>query len=103
MRPYLLHGNRKYKPTFIPILIYDLCLHHMQSWFLNFAYIVQFWRGTLGEANEAFSTRQPKGEITVLIEGKLIAIDDAPSEEFLEHELRELTAKGHTQLQLTCP
>ncbi|WVZ58975.1 hypothetical protein U9M48_009190 [Paspalum notatum var. saurae] len=55
-----------------------------------------FWRGTLGEANQVFASRQPKGEITVLIEGKLISVDDAPSEEFLEHELRELTAKGHT-------
>jgi 16S rRNA (cytidine1402-2'-O)-methyltransferase len=59
-------------------------------------YILQFWRGTLGEANEAFATRQPKGEITVLIEGKLISDDEIPSEDFLEHELRELTAKGYT-------
>jgi 16S rRNA C1402 (ribose-2'-O) methylase RsmI len=57
---------------------------------------LQFWRGTLGEANEAFATRQPKGEITVLIEGKLISVDETPSEDFLEHELRELTAKGYT-------
>nr|AAV64189.1 hypothetical protein F9002 [Zea mays] len=56
----------------------------------------EFWRGTLGEANEAFATRQPKGEITVLIEGKLISDDEIPSEDFLEHELRELTAKGYT-------
>jgi 16S rRNA C1402 (ribose-2'-O) methylase RsmI len=57
---------------------------------------LQFWRGTLGEANEAFATRQPKGEITILIEGKLMSNDETPSDDFLEHELRELTAKGHT-------
>ncbi|CAL4933374.1 unnamed protein product [Urochloa decumbens] len=56
----------------------------------------EFWRGTLGEANEAFATRQPKGEITVLIEGQLISVDETPSEDFLEHELRELMTKGHT-------
>nr|CAB3494716.1 unnamed protein product [Digitaria exilis] len=56
----------------------------------------EFWRGTLGEANEAFATRQPKGEVTVLIEGQLISVDETPSEDFLEHELRELIAKGHT-------
>ncbi|CAN6311169.1 unnamed protein product [Urochloa humidicola] len=56
----------------------------------------EFWRGTLGEANEAFATRQPKGEITVLIEGQLISVDETPSEDFLVHELRELMAKGHT-------
>lgn len=55
----------------------------------------EFWRGTLGEANEAFATRQPKGEITVLIEGNSISIDETPSDDFLEHELKELMAKGH--------
>ncbi|XP_037460477.1 ribosomal RNA small subunit methyltransferase I-like isoform X2 [Triticum dicoccoides] len=55
----------------------------------------EFWRGTLGEANEAFATRQPKGEITILIDGSSISIDETPSDDFLEHELRELMAKGH--------
>jgi len=32
----------------------------------------------------------------VLIEGQLISVDETPSEDFLEHELRELMAKGHT-------
>lgn len=32
----------------------------------------------------------------MLIEGKLISDDEIPSEDFLEHELRELTAKGYT-------
>ncbi|XP_044968946.1 ribosomal RNA small subunit methyltransferase I isoform X3 [Hordeum vulgare subsp. vulgare] len=55
----------------------------------------EFWRGTLGEANEAFATRQPKGEITILIDGNSISIVEKPSDDFLEHELRELMAKGH--------
>lgn len=32
----------------------------------------------------------------MLIEGQSISVDETPSEEFLEHELRELMAKGHT-------
>uniref|UniRef100_A0A452Y9K9 Uncharacterized protein n=1 Tax=Aegilops tauschii subsp. strangulata TaxID=200361 RepID=A0A452Y9K9_AEGTS len=55
----------------------------------------EFWRGTLGEANEAFATWQPKGEITILIDGNSISIDETPSDDFLEQELRELMAKGH--------
>ncbi|VAH03688.1 ribosomal RNA small subunit methyltransferase I-like isoform X4 [Triticum dicoccoides] len=55
----------------------------------------EFWRGTLGEANEAFASRQPKGEITILIDGNSVSIDETPSDDFLEHELRELMAKGH--------
>ncbi|CAK9178479.1 unnamed protein product [Ilex paraguariensis] len=56
----------------------------------------EFWRGTLEEAKEAFSTHQPKGEITLLIEGKSICIDETPSESKLENELRELISKGHS-------
>ncbi|KAM0881827.1 hypothetical protein ACQ4PT_032696 [Festuca glaucescens] len=55
----------------------------------------EFWRGTLGEANEAFATRQPKGEITLLIEGNSISADETPSDDFLEHELKEMMAEGH--------
>ncbi|EPS64059.1 hypothetical protein M569_10721 [Genlisea aurea] len=59
----------------------------------------EFWRGSLGEAEEAFTGRQPKGEITVLIEGR--AIDDgndggSVSEFELENELKELISKGHS-------
>ncbi|KAE9458614.1 hypothetical protein C3L33_09489, partial [Rhododendron williamsianum] len=54
-----------------------------------------FWRGTLGEAKEAFSTRQPKGEITFLIEGKANVVE-TPSESQLENELRELISVGHS-------
>lgn len=40
--------------------------------------------------------RQLKGEITFLIEGKSISIDESPSESQLENELRELISEGHS-------
>lgn len=49
----------------------------------------------MGEAKEAFSTRQPKGEITFLIEGKANVVE-TPSESQLENELRELISVGHS-------
>ncbi|KAH6776469.1 Tetrapyrrole Methylase [Perilla frutescens var. hirtella] len=56
----------------------------------------EFWRGTLAEAKEAFSTRQPKGEITLLIEGMIISEDDQLSDSELENKLGELISKGHS-------
>ncbi|GKB59780.1 ribosomal RNA small subunit methyltransferase I isoform X1 [Tanacetum coccineum] len=56
----------------------------------------EFWRGTLGEAKSAFLERQPKGEITFLIEGKPICEVETPSEGQLENELKELISNGHT-------
>ncbi|KAK9270654.1 hypothetical protein L1049_026236 [Liquidambar formosana] len=56
----------------------------------------EFWRGTLGEAREAFSLHQPKGEITLLIEGKTNCMVETPSESQLENELRDLMSKGHS-------
>ncbi|KAI0492999.1 hypothetical protein KFK09_027275 [Dendrobium nobile] len=56
----------------------------------------EFWRGTLGEAVMVFSSGQPKGEITLLIEGKADSPSKAPSEDELEHELRDLISKGHS-------
>lgn len=56
----------------------------------------EFWRGTLREALEAFSSHQPKGEITFLIEGKPICEAETPSEDQLESELRELISTGHS-------
>ncbi|VFQ65741.1 unnamed protein product [Cuscuta campestris] len=56
----------------------------------------EFWRGTIGQAKEAFSTHQPKGEITFLLEGKPPSTDDAPSESELESDLKELISQGHT-------
>ncbi|GMP54668.1 hypothetical protein CsSME_00019754 [Camellia sinensis var. sinensis] len=53
-----------------------------------------FWCGTLEEAKGAFLTRQPKGEIAFLIEGKANCVVEAPSESQLENELRELIAGG---------
>ncbi|KAA8528686.1 hypothetical protein F0562_036041 [Nyssa sinensis] len=55
----------------------------------------EFWRGTLKEAKETYSTQQPKGEITLLIEGKAIMVE-TPSESQLENELRELISRGHS-------
>ncbi|XP_028061841.1 uncharacterized protein LOC114265274 [Camellia sinensis] len=54
----------------------------------------EFWCGTLEEAKGAFLTRQPKGEITFLIEGKANCVVEAPSESQLENELRELISGG---------
>ncbi|XP_023767176.1 uncharacterized protein LOC111915757 [Lactuca sativa] len=56
----------------------------------------EFWRGTLGEAKLAFMDRQPKGEITFLIEGKTNCEVETPSEAQLEKELEELMSNGHS-------
>lgn len=56
----------------------------------------EFWRGTLGEAKAAFLDRQPKGEITFLIEGKATSEVETPSEAQLENELADLISNGHT-------
>ncbi|KAI6688286.1 hypothetical protein NL676_025114 [Syzygium grande] len=56
----------------------------------------EFWRGSLGEAKEAFLTRQVKGEITLLIEGKTDCSVEMPSEDQLENELRHLMSSGHS-------
>lgn len=59
-------------------------------------FVDQFWRGTLAKAKEVFSAHQPKGEITLLIEGMTIIEDETLSESELENELRELISKGHS-------
>lgn len=56
----------------------------------------EFWRGTLGEAAMAFSSGQPKGEITLLIEGRADSPVKAPSVDELQNELRNLISKGHS-------
>ncbi|GAV60395.1 TP_methylase domain-containing protein [Cephalotus follicularis] len=56
----------------------------------------EFWRGTVGEAKEAFLTHQPKGEITLLIEGKANCLMETPSEGQLEKKLRDLISTGHS-------
>ena len=50
----------------------------------------------MGEAKEEFSSRQPKGEITLLIEGKEDQAIETPSECELEKELQDLISNGHT-------
>ncbi|XP_074279387.1 uncharacterized protein LOC141604792 [Silene latifolia] len=56
----------------------------------------EFWRGTLEEAKEAFTTRQPKGEITLLVEGKAKCIDESVPDSQIEDELKELITSGHS-------
>nr|XP_012571540.1 uncharacterized protein LOC101515441 isoform X2 [Cicer arietinum] len=56
----------------------------------------EFWRGTLGEANKVFSIRQPKGELTILIEGQANSKVEPPSDIQLESELRELIENGES-------
>ncbi|KAL9273118.1 Ribosomal RNA small subunit methyltransferase I-like protein [Drosera capensis] len=55
-----------------------------------------FWRGTLREAKEAFLLRQPKGEITVLVEGNPDNEAESPPESQIEDELRSLITSGHS-------
>ncbi|KAJ3673899.1 hypothetical protein LUZ60_005891 [Juncus effusus] len=54
----------------------------------------EFWRGIIGEANKHFSEKQPKGEITILIEGKLDTGPEIPSDSHLEFELQKLISNG---------
>ncbi|KAG6704987.1 hypothetical protein I3842_07G159000 [Carya illinoinensis] len=56
----------------------------------------EFWRGTLAEAKEMFSSHRPKGEITLLIEGKKKSMVETPSECQLEDELRDLISSGQS-------
>ncbi|MQL81028.1 hypothetical protein Taro_013470, partial [Colocasia esculenta] len=56
----------------------------------------EFWRGTLGLANKTFSTQQPKGELTVLIEGEKNAAPEIPTETELESRLRDFFSNGHS-------
>ncbi|KAK4751392.1 hypothetical protein SAY87_004874 [Trapa incisa] len=56
----------------------------------------EFWRGTVLEAKEAFLVRQPRGEITVLIEGKTNCAEEAPSDAQIEKELGRLISSGHS-------
>ncbi|GAB2267705.1 hypothetical protein Dimus_002688 [Dionaea muscipula] len=56
----------------------------------------EFWRGTLGQANKAFLLRQPKGEITVLVEGSSDLVTEALCESQIVDELRSLMTSGHS-------
>lgn len=48
-----------------------------------------------------FSTRNLKGEITVIIKGKENSVAELPSESQLEHELRALVSNGHS-ISMVC-
>ncbi|XP_024006191.1 uncharacterized protein LOC18010844 isoform X2 [Eutrema salsugineum] len=56
----------------------------------------EFWRGSLGEAKQEFLIRQPKGEITLLIEGKEETKPENPTDSQLEDDLRVLISEGHS-------
>ncbi|XP_010461471.1 PREDICTED: uncharacterized protein LOC104742198 [Camelina sativa] len=56
----------------------------------------EFWRGSIGEAKQEFLSRQPKGEITLLIEGKEETKAENPTDSQLEEELRGLISDGHS-------
>ncbi|XP_010672704.2 uncharacterized protein LOC104889227 [Beta vulgaris subsp. vulgaris] len=56
----------------------------------------EFWHGTLQEAKAAFVSRKPRGEMTLLIEGKAECIDEAPPDSQIEDELKELITSGHS-------
>lgn len=56
----------------------------------------EFWRGTLGEAKKVYSDRQPKGEITFLLEGKINVTCETPTESEVEDELGDLISSGHS-------
>ncbi|XP_078442348.1 tetrapyrrole (Corrin/Porphyrin) Methylase [Wolffia australiana] len=56
----------------------------------------EFWRGTFELANKAFSVNQPKGEITVLVEGVKTSQTEVPTESQLEDNLRHLMSGGHS-------
>lgn len=65
------------------------------------ALLLQFWRGSLGEAKQEFLIRQPKGEITLLIEGKEETKTENPTESQLEQELAVLISDGHSLSSVT--
>jgi 16S rRNA (cytidine1402-2'-O)-methyltransferase len=50
---------------------------------------VQFWRGTLEEASTEFSSRSPRGEITLVIQGKERSdLERLSSDEEIQQELQ---------------
>lgn len=56
----------------------------------------EFWRGTLEDACKTFSSRHPKGEITVIIEGKVKSVTEVPLDCEIEHDLKVLISNGHS-------
>ncbi|GAB4853199.1 hypothetical protein Ancab_017386 [Ancistrocladus abbreviatus] len=56
----------------------------------------EFWRGTLGQAKQVFSAFQPRGEITLLIEGHAHSTTETSTESHVEEELRGLITSGHS-------
>ncbi|XP_073386864.1 uncharacterized protein [Physcomitrium patens] len=55
----------------------------------------EFWRGTLQQARKEFEERNPRGEMTLVIEGlSESAADELPTEEDVKAELRALLDSG---------
>lgn len=54
----------------------------------------EFWRGTLEEANVEFSSRNPRGEITLVIQGLQKADLKGPTDEDIQLELERALANG---------
>ncbi|GLJ05502.1 hypothetical protein SUGI_0019170 [Cryptomeria japonica] len=55
----------------------------------------EFWKGTLAEAKGEFAQRNPKGEITLLIQGSEDQSVESPEETELESQLQDLFSNGH--------
>lgn len=55
----------------------------------------EFWKGTLAEAKVEFAQRNPKGEITLLIQGFEDQSAESPAETELESQLEDLFSNGH--------
>ncbi|MFM7190389.1 MAG: 16S rRNA (cytidine(1402)-2'-O)-methyltransferase [Microcystaceae cyanobacterium] len=59
----------------------------------------EFWRGTLTEAIAHYQKVMPKGEFTVIVQGKISAREQNLSENVLKAELTQLIASGMSRSQ----
>ena len=59
----------------------------------------EFWRGTLTEAIAYYQQVTPKGEFTVIVQGKVTAKEQNLSENVLKAELTQLLASGMSRSQ----
>ena len=59
----------------------------------------EFWRGTLTEAIAHYQQVTPKGEFTVIVQGKISAQEQNLSETVLKAELTQLLASGMSRSQ----
>jgi 16S rRNA (cytidine1402-2'-O)-methyltransferase len=59
----------------------------------------EFWRGTIAEAIAVYSTRQPKGEFTIIVEGAEISSTIIMTEEEIKVEIQQLMQQGISRSQ----